>query len=1021
MECVLRRMSGNADDIHHYHNYSVCWLQICAKNHHGCFTSVNRCTGHRRPVLNQHGSRGMARHGHRKKTKVKVKPFDPGPLQNPEKYGELSIDSLPDDESHGDSSAAKEEGLSHEDGLAALSEFEGQDLSHKVPEGEGSKNGLSDCEENPEETETWGISQSTDTVDKSLSTEKVGSQRLDHIRSGARIDFRRLRDWEEVREVVHELGDNIEPRHISHALGALKVCSPRPAREFLEEMAEIAIRNVRSFPPMDLAIVIHSFAKLKFVHKPMISAWEEELKDPEILEACTDIDISTIAYSAGVLHREMAWGLSGRERDQAAGFSREFVKLLAEEAAHPLRVEHYSEAMLSNTFYGLALLRCQDRDALNKLLVEASLPNVLPGFTAQNLASFIYSMGVAGHKNNAVLKTFLNAVLERVNECSEQGLSNIVYALGQLRFTDREAIKSLWPVVCQEDRLMAYTEQDLSNIVHGLGMLGIDSKEVLDPIKAELLREGRLKEFRERGLTGMLYALGQIRHNDMTLLSAIVKELTGTRLKGCKPQGLAVAMYSLGVLKYTNMKDLNPLFYEVSQPQRVSMFSEQELMNVIYGLGHLRHKDEDIIIPLAEEATSPHRLRAFNQQTLATIAHTFANLSFRHHHFLDKIAVEVCKPDRLSDFTEQSFVLTVAAFVRLGHFDKDLFTTFLDECVSPERMPTMRMNPFADTMFGCLKSDSYDLDKFHEIIQAFRDPDRLSLVTLFPLARMLLACGQLGLRDDEFLKNVRTELLKPERVESLRDDDKRDLGRAFERLGWFDEDLTKIVDYPVTGRGMGSYRRPQPRGGDGADEDDGGSTSDYARDRDLDSNLDKEDKKRSGRGVGRGRGDVDRGGNVVDRWQNGKYPESRRKNWGEDDPEENNDGRHLGAYRGRAHSSRSRDADSFEDRYASSRDSSRKRDQEGYFLEKNSEQRYGQSQRRGSQRAEKNIWSEDESSDEEGTNDARSSRRQRTRKGLEEEYASPNKGQRASRRRGADWKSHQSDDDPGEVLFDSAL
>lgn len=984
--------------------------------------SVNRYAGSRRSVLNYCSSRGMARQGHHRRTKGKVKPFDPGPLSNPEKYGELNIDSLSDDKKHGDSSFTKKDRLSREDGSAELSGLQEEDQTPKESRDKASKSGSSEYEENPEETETWGIEQSTDTVDKPVSPEKIGSQRLDHIKMGSRIDFRRLGDWEEVREVVQDLGDGIEPRHISHALGALKTCSPRPTREFLEEMAELAIKNVKRFSPMDLAIVIHAFAKMKFVYKPLISTWEEELKDPDLLEACTDIDISTMAYSAGVLQREMTWGLNMRDRDQAFGFSREFIGLLAEEAAHPLRVEHYSEAMLSNTFYGLALLKCQNREAMNKLLKEASLPNVLSGFTAQNLASFIYSMGVGGHRNDAALKTFLSAVLERVHECSEQGLSNIVYSLGQLKFTDREATKALWPAVCHQDRLMAYTEQDLSNIVHGLGMLGIDSKEVLDPVKAELLRGGRLKEFRERGLTGMLYALGQIRHNDVTLLSAIVKELTGSRLKGCKPQGLAVAMYSLGVLKYPNMQDLNPLFYEVSQPQRISTFSDQELMNVIYGLGHLRHKDEDIIIPLAEEATSPHRLRSFQHQTLATIVHTFANLGFRHHHFLDKIAVEVSKPDRVSGFSEQSFVLTAAAFVRLAHFDKVLFTTLLDECVSPARMPTMRINPFADIMFGCLKSDSYDLDKFQLIIEAFRDPDRLSLAALFPLARMLLACGQVGLRDDEFLKNVRREILKPERVESLRDEDKRDLGRAFERLGWFDEDLTNVLDFPVTGRGMGSYRRPQLHVGDGGDEDDGYSTSDYGRGREEDNREMKEDKKRSGRGVGRGRGDVDRLRSDFDRWQNSRYAEPGRsskddQSWDEDNPDESTDGVSLGPYRSRAHSSRSRGAGSLEDRYVVDEDPPKRgRDQEGYFLRNDNNQRYSRRQT-----TKKSLWSEDESSDEDWMDSVRPSSRQKNRKGLEEDYGSQNKQQKPfSKQHGRDYKSNQSDDDSGYDLIESS-
>lgn len=820
-------------------------------------------------------SRGPSR---RKKPKPKVKPFVPGPLQNPENYGEFSLEEsdMEDDEGLAEEGLSEEkstdetdsevEDLLTETGVVEKRSQESTVALTATSSGMGSKEDQVKVDEeeeegeNPEEFETWGIQQplSVRTNDSKVAEDNQNLDRVGYRSSGGRIDFRRLKDWEEVRDVVRELGDRIEPRQISHALGALKFCYPKPAQEFLEEMAELAISLVHQLPPMDLACVLHAFAKMKFVHKSLVRTWEKELSDPQILEACTDMDISTIVYSTGVLQREMVWGLSNRDRGNSGGFSTEFVKVLAEEAAHPLRVQHYSETMLSNTFYGLALLRCGNKQALDKLLEEASLPSVINGFTAQNLSSLIYSMGVLGHRNHKALQAFLSAILDRIDESSEQGLSNIVYSLGQLRFTDLETIKPLWPVICQPDRLTSFTEQDLSNIVHGLGLLGIDNEEVFGPIKRELLREGRLQEFRERGLTGMLFALGQLRHNDMNLLSAIVKELTGSRLKGCRPQGLAVAVYSLGILKYSRLQDLTNLFYEVSQPNRVSMFSDQELANVIHGLGHLRHRDEDVFIPLAEEATSPHRLRTFTQQALATIAHTFANLGFRHPHFLDKVANEVSKPGRLADFTEQSFILTVAAFVRLGHFDKYLFTAFLEECLSPARKTTMRMNPFSDTMFGCVKSSADNFNKFEEIIEVFHDPEKLANTSMFPLARMLLVCGQIGLRDDKFLKNVRTELLKPERVESMRDDDRRDLGRAFERFGWFDEDLIKILDYPATGRGAGSYRRAQPpaiRGGDGAHEDDSVEGSEYLQEGLMDNDLGRSSNRRSGRGVGRGRGD----------------------------------------------------------------------------------------------------------------------------------------------------------------------
>ena len=98
------------------------------------------------------------------------------------------------------------------------------------------------------------------------------------------------------------------------------------------------------------------------------------------MEACTDLDITCIVYSFGVLKRLGSLDKYRKENGltKEAGFSSGFVEKLALEAVHPVRMENYSYSMLVNVLYGLSLLRLNKPEVLNKLLTTITRDDILP-------------------------------------------------------------------------------------------------------------------------------------------------------------------------------------------------------------------------------------------------------------------------------------------------------------------------------------------------------------------------------------------------------------------------------------------------------------------------------------------------------------------------------------------------------------------------------------------------------------------------------------------------------------------
>ena len=99
----------------------------------------------------------------------------------------------------------------------------------------------------------------------------------------------------------------------------------------------------------------------------------------KVLEACTDLDITSLVYSFGILNR--IGGLQKQRKEKELnwkGLDSEFIETLALEAVHPVRMENYSYSMLVNNLHGLSLLKLNKSEALNTLLSAITRDDILP-------------------------------------------------------------------------------------------------------------------------------------------------------------------------------------------------------------------------------------------------------------------------------------------------------------------------------------------------------------------------------------------------------------------------------------------------------------------------------------------------------------------------------------------------------------------------------------------------------------------------------------------------------------------
>jgi len=95
--------------------------------------------------------------------------------------------------------------------------------------------------------------------------------------------FRYMTTWQEVYDAFKLLTEENKAQDISQAFFSLKHMKPAPPEEVLVEMANEAIEHAHQMMPIGLTNVIHTCAKLKFFHPPLLHNWAVQLKDSKVL------------------------------------------------------------------------------------------------------------------------------------------------------------------------------------------------------------------------------------------------------------------------------------------------------------------------------------------------------------------------------------------------------------------------------------------------------------------------------------------------------------------------------------------------------------------------------------------------------------------------------------------------------------------------------------------------------------------------------------------------------------------
>ena len=472
---------------------------------------------------------------------------------------------------------------------------------------------------------------------------------------------------EEIKKVVeHEIGEKNRPmpgferylkRFVDRAGSAAKFSASDVSRVLyvcsrMERSAETTLVHaleqfnqlmLRSASEKDLSLCLYCLSvchkkKWLSMHRPLrdrvLHAILVELNNANRLRKCNPVDLTQILYTMAVTQTNDIQG---------------FRSLCQEHVQRQLKAFQAREC--ANTLWASTKLDATDVSFLHHVSNRAV--NQWKSMKGREKSMTVWTWGCLGKKFSPYVREVLSNSFGDRNQpidLKPQHYSNILVAMARLSLhSHRHIVDNLVERLLRTLQEEDCEEQSLANITWALGRLDYQNRERAQQLARYVMKPAILARLTAQGMCNVLMGWAVMGLEDAESIELMAEEVTApVRLPTFNHQELSLLNWSFGKLKLQKLSLIDRLVETTSQTHKIQQFNEKQICAILQGWVDLQLNDTDTIHKFAREVVRVSRMKRFKTFELANALKALGSLQVQNDPFYARFCKELRTHRRIS-------------------------------------------------------------------------------------------------------------------------------------------------------------------------------------------------------------------------------------------------------------------------------------------------------------------------------------------------------------------------------------
>ena len=431
------------------------------------------------------------------------------------------------------------------------------------------------------------------------------------------------------------------------------------------------------------------------------------------------------------------------------------------------RLQTATPEILSFYAYGFRVNRIHADCFIAPFAEEVVKEERLSNFTSQHLTGIFYSLARLGWKDVSTFQSLLRVIArpQNLDQCSEQGLVNIVAGIQLSRVPlNRDAARLLNETV-QSPRLLHFSERSLLSLITSFKRMRLRSHQWTRPVFEEITKIGRLARLTNEELAELLFVLPGLKQKTAQGMDRLKTEvLKPHRLNKMDPDQLSRLVCGLGGLRMSE-EDVWQSIQEYLSTIDVTSLTNNTLANFVYGLGEAVSPDKDLCAKILEEATQEGRMMDYTPSELTDIVVGMEKLQEADPPSAVCLTETLDDANRLTNLTDQRLILIFVSTAQIAASrDSSSFPDALLSVVAdPGFMSRLHSHQLVQ-LCSVLKHNMFRQAPFLSLAVALSEEvqksHRLTSMSLGDLTTLSVTFADAGFKKSPVVANIAQELME---------------------------------------------------------------------------------------------------------------------------------------------------------------------------------------------------------------------------------------------------------------------